>query len=516
MARGPRKPLGAHIVHVVGLTEQMSSLRRRLASSARWSVAIRLVERVIGFGSTLILVRLLAPVDFGVVAMGTAIQEILSAVTAFGFTQALIRMPRRAHDAYSTAFTLNVITGVAIALILVASMPFAQRWYDDARVTHVLIVLALSSLVSGFRNTGLVRYERALDFRPFFKVAIARKAASFAVATSLALILKDYRALLAGMLASAIVETAITYRLTRFRPQFTLAKSRELLGFSVWWVASQAMSMLGRRGQDLLVGQRLGAASLGQFVVALDIVTMSTAELAGPVMRAVYPGYVQMKEETGRIYSAFVRVWGLIALLAIPSAVGTASLASLIAEVVLGPQWAAAAPLMTLLAVSGALKALNNCYWPLLLARLGPKANFILGAMGAGLSIPMFALGLWQGGLIAAIWASIGSTAVMLIVGARILLNNLGGKALPLLRGVVRPLIGALVMAAALIAVQSLFSPADSWFGRAGLLLFLVVFGAFTYLTTVTVLWYASGRPKGAETEFIYVLVSRLGQGAAP
>ncbi len=83
----------------------MSSLRRRLASSARWSVAIRLVERLIGFGSTLILVRLLAPVDFGVVAMGTAILEILNAVTAFGFTQALIRMPRRAHDAYSTAFT---------------------------------------------------------------------------------------------------------------------------------------------------------------------------------------------------------------------------------------------------------------------------------------------------------------------------------------------------------------------------------------------------------------------------
>ncbi len=145
--------------------------------------------------------------------------------------------------------------------------------------------------------------------------------------------LKDYRALLAGMLASAIVETAITYRLTRFRPQLTLVKTRELLGFSVWWVAGQAMNMLGRRGQDLLVGQRLGADSLGQYVVALDIATMSTAELAGPVMRAVYPGYVQMKEETGRIYSAFVRVWGLIALLAIPSAVGTASLASLIADV---------------------------------------------------------------------------------------------------------------------------------------------------------------------------------------
>jgi len=60
----------------------MPSLRSRLASGVRWTVSIRVVERVIGFASTLILVRLLVPADFGVVAMGTAIQEILVGITA--------------------------------------------------------------------------------------------------------------------------------------------------------------------------------------------------------------------------------------------------------------------------------------------------------------------------------------------------------------------------------------------------------------------------------------------------
>ena len=117
----------------------MSRLRNRLASGARWTMSVRVVERVIGFVSTLILVRLLAPVDFGVVAMGTAIQEILAAITSFGFTQALIRMPRRDHGAYSTAFTLNALTGGGVALALIVAIPFAMSWYDDRRVIEVLL-----------------------------------------------------------------------------------------------------------------------------------------------------------------------------------------------------------------------------------------------------------------------------------------------------------------------------------------------------------------------------------------
>ena len=295
----------------------MSRLRNRLASGARWTMSIRVVERVIGFVSTLILARLLAPADFGVVAMGTAIQEILAAITSFGFTQALIRMPRRDHGAYSTAFTLNALTGLGIALVLLIAIPFAQTWYDDARVTGVLVVLALVSLIAGLRNSGLVRYERALDFRPFFAIALARKSTSLVVGAACALLWRDYRALLAAMLAGAIVETAIGYRLTRFRPRLTLEKARELFGFSVWWLMSQAAGMLGRRGQDVIVGQRMGAESLGQYAVALDLSTMATTEIVAPVMRAIYPGYVLMKDDSGRFFSAFSRVWGVIALLAI-------------------------------------------------------------------------------------------------------------------------------------------------------------------------------------------------------
>ena len=175
------------------------SLRNRMASGARWTVSIRIVERVIGFASTLVLVRLLAPTDFGVIAMGTAIQGILASLTEFGFARAIIQMRRPTHGHYSTAFTLNAITSALVALAMLGAIPIAEAWYQDARVAPVLVILAAMSAIGGFRNLGLARYERALEFRPFFVIGVARKLSSFIVGVICAIAWKDYRALLAGM-----------------------------------------------------------------------------------------------------------------------------------------------------------------------------------------------------------------------------------------------------------------------------------------------------------------------------
>jgi O-antigen/teichoic acid export membrane protein len=269
-------------------------------------------------------------------------------------------------------------------------------------------------------------------------------------------------------------------------------------------------TMFGRRGQDLLIGQQLGAATLGQYAVALDLATMPTTEIVAPVMRAVYPGYMQMKDDVGRLYSAFVRVWGVIALLAIPSAVGIACIAPLMTVVVLGPKWLDAAPYMGALALIGALQALNSCYWPMLLTRLGPRTVFRLAALGVALTIPVFGVVLWLAGLMPAMAAWIGCGVVMLFVGAKWLLNDLRRSMKPLLAGLVRPIIGAGVMAVSLQAVQSLVRVEQEWLTGFASLLALVAFGVLIYASAVACLWYLTGKRGDAEDELLFFFRLRL------
>lgn len=481
----------------------MSTLRNRLATGARWTLGVRIVERVIGFASTLILVRLLAPDDFGVVAMGTAIQGVLSAFTDFGFTKALIRMRRASHAAYDTAFTLNVLTGLATAAVLLVCIPIAQHWYADARVVPVMVSLALISVIASLRNSGLARFERAMNFLPFFKLALAKKLAAVTVGAVVALRIGDYKALLAGMAAAAVVEVTLSFCLSRFRPRFTFSKTRELFGFSAWWMASEAAAMLGRRGHDVFIGQQLGAATLGQYAVAYDLATMPTSEIVAPLMRAVFPGYVQMRDDIGRLYSAFVRVWGVIALVAVPSAVGIACLADLMTVVVLGEKWAGAAPLIRVLAAVGALQALHACYWPMLLTRRGPKTVFQLAAWSVGLTLPVFVVLLWTLGLIPAVWGAIACGCVMLVVGARMLLMEMRRSGWPLLIALIRPILGSAFMAIGVLVALHSIGNQESWLVKLWVMLAAMVVGAGIYAATVFLLWLLAGRPVGAESELI-------------
>lgn len=495
----------------------MPTLRQRLTAGAGWTLSIRALERVIGFVSTLILARLLAPQDFGIVAMGTAIQEILTAVTAFGFTQGLIRLRRRDRSAYATAFTLYVITGALIAAALLLAIPPALRWYGDPRVASVLVVLALGSFIAGLRNPGMVRYERSLKFRPFFVVALARKLTSFGVGAVCALLWGDYRALLAGMLLGQIVETLATWRLTRFRPYLTLVRARELLGFSVWWLGSRTATVASRRLQNPLIGQRMGAEPLGQYSVALDLATMVPAEIVAPVMRAMYPGYMLMKNEPGRVRSAFVRVWGIVALLTIPAATGMAVLAEPITEVVLGSRWLPAASLIPLLALVGAQHALIGCYWPPLLALVGPRVLFRLSMLELAVTVPLFAIVLWQWGLRAAIGAWVASLCLQMVVGMQVLLRRIAGSWWPVVAGLWRPLAASLTMAASVAAVSGIvLLPSGPWLARLAALLALIGIGALIYIAASASLWFLAGRPAAAaEAELLSVLRTKL-QAARP
>ena len=97
--------------------EQMEkSTQRKMASGAAWMVLFKLMERSLGLISTLILVRLLDPKDFGIVAMAMSFIVMAELLTNFGFDTALIQNQRAEPHLYHTAWTCNVLFGLGSSL----------------------------------------------------------------------------------------------------------------------------------------------------------------------------------------------------------------------------------------------------------------------------------------------------------------------------------------------------------------------------------------------------------------
>jgi PST family polysaccharide transporter len=141
----------------------------------------------------------------------------------------------------------------------------------------------------------------------------------------------------------------------------------------------------------------------------------------------------------------------------------------------------------------------------MMLTRLGPKMVFLLSAAGVGLTLPAFGITLWAFGLMPAIGAWITCSVVMLFVGAKLLLRELGGRLSALLGHLIRPLIGSAAMALVVLAIKGVLPVGAAWVGDLAFLLLLALAGALSYVLSVWVLWQLAGRPATAELQVLSV-----------
>lgn len=137
----------------------MEHVRKKMASGVAWMAGARMIVRALGALSTLVLARLLAPSDFGLIAMATSLIALLELLSAFSFDLALIRRPDSTSDDFDTAWTLNVLFAVAIAIALFISAPFAADFYREPRLQNVIYLVAAGNCLRAFNNIGTVEFR---------------------------------------------------------------------------------------------------------------------------------------------------------------------------------------------------------------------------------------------------------------------------------------------------------------------------------------------------------------------
>ena len=483
-------------------------LTRRMANGAAWMVLLRLVDRSIGLVSTVILARLLVPADFGLVALATSIIAALELLGAFSFDLALIQNPNAERRHYDTVWTLGLLFGAAYALILLLLALPAAKFYNEPRLTAVMGVLALGTLIGGFVNVGVVAFRKEMQFEKEFKFMFSKRLATFVVTICLAFFWRDYWALVLGTLAGQITWVAMSYAWQPYRPLFSLAARGELFRFSGWLFINNTLGFLYYRVADLIVAKIAGPVGLGYYSIASEISNLPSSELVMPINRAVFPGYAKMSSDLAGMRQGYLNVLSMLGLLAIPAAVGIGCVAAPMVGVFLGPKWVPVIPLIPILAMHGLLTAILSCGNYVFMALGRPRLVTLLLATHVCLAVPMITYGAFKWGVYGVAWALLIASIAVAPVSYFLLSRLLSVRLADLRRVFWRPVTGAIIMAALLMWTQNqgIFDG-----GMAGLfasLLFQVALGAVTYCIVVALLWRMVKYQDGAEL-FVCKEVSR-------
>ncbi|HEY9442970.1 MAG TPA: lipopolysaccharide biosynthesis protein [Gemmatimonadales bacterium] len=290
-----------------------------------------------------ILTRLLAPADFGLVSAALVVISFSLNFAQLGLGPALVQRPDLQPRHVSTAFYASIAFGVLVAAIVWLSAPLIAQFFRMEHLTPVVRVLALVFPISGLGTVPDSLLQRDLRFRVLANREIWAYAIGYGVVgVGLALLGWGVWALALAQLTQVLVRTVILLRLS---PSLSPARPTwrsfvELMDYGAGQSMTRVGNILANQGDNLVVGRWLGAVPLGTYSRAYQLMAVPAGLLGDVLDKVLFPTMAKVQDDPRRLAAAFLRGTALLALVTLPVSVVAAVLAPELVVVTFGSRWA--------------------------------------------------------------------------------------------------------------------------------------------------------------------------------
>lgn len=353
----------------------MSNVNKNIIASA-FSAGSRLLQKVIGLFSTLVLARLLSPDDFGVVAIVWVIILFVDSLVNSGARDYLIQKESIDDDDINSAWTLNLALKASVVSLLILCSPFIANWYNQPGLVGAIIALALVTLITTAGNPYMIVLHRERNYKPSFKIDIWTKVFGVIATIVSAFVFRSYWALIIGHLTTAIVKTSLTYARFPYRPRLTLVKVKEQFSFSQWVLLRNVFGYMRSQVDTFLVSIHFGLAALGGYHVNKYVSRLPALEGLSPLMSPLMASFSSVQSNVEDL--SYQISFSLIVLLALatPLAAGMFFNAEPISLLLLGTQWVEYAGIFAVFSLSMFILPFYNFFVSVLYIKKRAKQVF--------------------------------------------------------------------------------------------------------------------------------------------
>ena len=307
-----------------------------------WMFAGSGVQAVLQWLVLVVLARLLAPADFGLVSAALVVVGLSENLARLGVGPAVVQLPHIETRHLRTGFTLSVLFGLLLAGLIWLLSPGIAGFFRMKELTPILRALGLVFPFSGASVMAESLLQRELQFRRLAGIQVVSYAVGYSVVgIGLAQLGFGAWALVGANLAQRIVKSAILLIVQPCPklPQIERGAFKELMYFGGGFTLARISGDVAIQGDNLIVGRWLGAEALGLYDRAYQLMLLP-ATLLGQVLDSVlFPAMAKVQHEPERLATAYRRGVALIALLVLPMSAAIFVLAPELIHVLLGPAW---------------------------------------------------------------------------------------------------------------------------------------------------------------------------------
>lgn len=330
-----------------------------------WRFAERCGAQLVSFIVSIVLARILAPEDYGTIALVTVFTAILQVFVDSGLGTALIQKKDADDLDFSSVFYFNFVICLILYAGMFAAAPYIAIFYEDATLTPVIRVLSLTIVISGVKGIQQAYVSRNMLFKRFFFSTIGGTILSAFLGIGLAYTGFGVWALVAQQLSNTAIDTLILWITVKWRPKkkFSWKRLKDLLAFGWKLLVSSLLDTAYNNLRNLIIGKMYSSSDLAFYnqgdkfpkVIVTNINTSIDSVLL-PTMSNVQDDRDRVKQMTRRAIKTSTYVMA-------PLMMGLAFCAEPIVKIVLTDKWLPCVPSLRVFCIT-------YMFWPVHTANL--------------------------------------------------------------------------------------------------------------------------------------------------
>lgn len=336
-----------------------------VVSNFIWRFAERCGAQLVTFIVSIILARILAPEDYGTIALVTVFTTILQVFVDSGLGTALIQKKNPDDLDFSSVFYFNFVVCFVLYAGMFVAAPFIAKFYGDTTLTPIIRVISLTIVISGVKGIQQAYVSKNMLFKRFFFSTIGGTIFSAFLGIGLAKAGYGVWALVAQQLSNTTVDTIILWITVRWRPRkaFSLKRLKSLLSFGWKLLVSSLLDTCYNNLRNLIIGKMYSASDLAFYNQGDKFPKLIVTNINTSIDSVLLPTMSSAQDDRERVKNMTRRAIKTSTYVMAPLMMGLAFCATTIVKLVLTDKWLPCVPFLRIFCIT-------YMFWPVHTANL--------------------------------------------------------------------------------------------------------------------------------------------------
>ena len=337
------------------------NIKNKIGKATAWSSITEIMAKIISPIVNIILARLLLPEAFGIVATITMVISFAEVFTDAGFQKYIIQHEFENEDdldkSTNVAFWTNLSVSFFACVIIFLFRHKIAFVVGSPGLGNSISLASLLIILYAFSSIQMARYKRDFDFKTLFFVRIGTSLIPLLVTIPLAIILKNYWALLVGNFASQLFNAIFLTIKSKWKPKiyYNFALFKKMFSFSAWTLLESIFIWLTANIDIFIVGSYFNEYYVGLYKTSMTTISSYMGLITATIIPILFSSLSRYQNDEKQFKSTYFSFLRLTAIFVLPMGIGIFLFSDVVTMILLGDQWMEASGFIGLWGLTSAL-----------------------------------------------------------------------------------------------------------------------------------------------------------------